>query len=167
MTFTTIDWYVTAATLRSAFELQFRKPDQHGNRSEFYALTEQARQSTDDLLSFVYELHDGELANDWRWKTIVQILDAIIEDSKDDCDSDHWDNFPFAVADELTSIYTSELFNWLAEYPNRQSYHDDAIEDNLVVYEADLCKRVIFAQYRCIQEMASCILSKLGIPNQS
>lgn len=142
--------------------------DQHGNHSEYYALTEQARQTTDDLTSFIHELHHDEFPNDWRYQTIVFILDAIIESSEYmDKDDEGWDGFSFNVADQLTSIYTSELAAWFADNASRASYHDDAIELGLIPNDANLSSRLMIAQSMCIEQMASQILNKLEIPNQS
>ena len=159
---------MTAATLRSAFELRTREADQHGNASEYYALTRQARQTTDDLSSFIHELHDEEWPNDWRYQTIVFILDAIIESSEHmDSDDAGWDGFASNVADQLTSIYTSELAAWFADNGGRASYHQEAVENELIAHDACLSDHLKIAQYTCIEQMAHQILNKLGIPNQS
>ena len=163
MTFTRINWYVTAGTLRAAFELQTREPDQHGNCSKFYAFTREARQSTDDLATFVNELHDGELPNDWRYETIVRILDALIEDSEHVSGSDPWLGWDMNVADRLTSIYSSELAAWFAADIGRSCYHDDAIEADLVEHDAHLIRRISIAQNLCIADMANKIARKLGM----
>ena len=168
MTSTTINWFVTAATLRAAFELRTREADQHGNHSEYYALTEQARQTTDDLTSFIHELHDEEWPNDWRYETIVSILDAIIESSEYmDSDDEGWDGFAFNVAEQLTSIYTSELAAWFADNGSRAKYHQQAVDDGLIENGVCLSDHLKIAQYTCIEEMAHQILNKLDIPNQS
>ena len=163
MTSTAINWYLTAATLRSAFELITREPDHNGNTSEFYAFTREARQSTDDLTEFVRELHDEEWPNDWRYQIIVQILDALIEDSEYVSVSDPWLGWDFTVAERLTSIYTSELAAWFAENPSSTKYHEEAIENSLVEYEASLSDRFMVAQNICIRQMAEKIAKKLGL----
>jgi len=170
MTTSTINWYLTAATLRSAFELRTREADENGNCSEYYALTDQARQSIDDLSSFIHELHDEEWPNDWRYKTIVYILDALIESSESqefNSDDDGWDGVAFCIADELTSIHTSELAAWFAENGSRSCYHDDAIEAGLIAKDVSLHSHLSIAQNICIEQMAHQIMNKLGIPNQS
>ena len=53
-----VDYFVNAETLLSAFELKFREPDQHGNGSEFWALV---THDNDDLTVFVRDLHDTEM----------------------------------------------------------------------------------------------------------
>jgi hypothetical protein len=163
MTSTSINWYVTAGTLRAAFELRTREPDQHGNSSEYYAFTREARQSTDDLTEFVRELHDEEWPNDWRYQIIVQILDALIEDSEYVSGSDPWLGWDMSVAERLTSVYTSELAAWFAENPSRTSYHEEAIKESLVEYEASLSDRLMLAQNMCIRQMAEKIARKLGL----
>jgi len=154
---TQINWFITAGTLRSAFELQVRE-----DGSEFWALTAQARQTVDNLTSFIHELHDEELPNDWRYQTIVAILDAIIDVSNHN-DSPEWNDEAFEIANSLTSIYTSELSAWFAENGSRASYHDDAQEEGLIHATASLHDRLAMAQYQCIHGMVVRIMCALEL----
>ena len=152
----TINWYVTAGTLRAAFELATRD-----DGSEFWRLTSEARQTVDDLSSFVMDLHDDELPNDWRYQTIVSILDEIIESDKDADPSD----LAWEIADSLTTIYTCELGAWLSENSGRLSYCDDANEEGLVPADASMFNRLQIGQFECIRSMADRIINKLGLSN--
>lgn len=154
---TAINWYLTAATMRSAFELRTRE-----DGSEFWALTPEARQTPDDLAIFIGELHDGELPNDWRYRKIVEILDAIVETSKyneDPC----WSDEAPAIADQLTCIYTAELAAWIGENGNRASYHDEAMEEGCVSPSSTLADRLQVNQFCCIRQMVDQIMSRLEL----
>lgn len=152
----TINWYVTAGTLRSAFELATRD-----DGSDFWRLTSEARQTVDDLSSFVMDLHDEELPNDWRYQTIVQIIDEIIESDKDTDPSD----LAREIADSLTTIYTCELGSWLSENSGRLAYCDDANREGLVPADASMFNRLRIGQSECIRSMADRIINKLGLSN--
>jgi hypothetical protein len=152
-TMRTIDWFVTAATLRSAFEEKHRD-----NGSSFWACTDQVG---DSLQKLIRDLHDDELPNDWRYQTIVGILDAIVEMSEDA--STEWLDASSVIADRLTSVWTSELAAWIGENGNRASYHDDAMAEGLICGEVSLHDRLAVAQYQCIRPMADQILSVLGL----
>ena len=150
----TMNWFITAATLRSGFELKHRE-----DGSEFWSMTDEFRQTSDDF--FVYDMHDDELPNDWRYQKIVEILDEIIEaDSESDIE---WSDEAHDIADRLTSIYTAELAAWLAENGNRASYHEDAVTDGLVSEKATLHERMAMAQYVCIKQMVDFALFRLGL----
>ena len=69
-----INWFLTAGTLRAAFTQKKRD-----DGASFWCLTEQARQSVDDLTSFIRELHDDEMPNDWRYETIVDICTYLMD----------------------------------------------------------------------------------------
>lgn len=152
----TINWFITAGTLRAAFT-----QDKRQDGSTFWCLTEQARQSVDDLTSFIRELHDDEMPNDWRYETIVDICTYLMDlvepiDKQSDAD-----DIAFSAADSITSIYTSELCQWLSDNTGRLSYIDDAQEEGLIAAEADTFKRLQIGQFECIRSMAVRIIDKL------
>lgn len=151
-----IDYFVNAETLLSAFELKLREPDHNGNGSEFWAL---ATHDNDDLTDFVRDLHDTEMPNDWRYQTIVDILNCLIEDK----DRDDWEDFTFTTADYLTSIYTCELAAWYAANSNRGYYHDEAEAEGLIKPGALLSERMAIGQARAIQQMVEKIMDRLGL----
>ena len=149
---TTTDWFVTAGTLRSAFEEKHRE-----DGTSFWACVEEVG---GDLREFIGGLHDGELANDWRYKTIVQVLDAVIEHSEY---SDEWGSAAREIGEQLTSSYTSELAAWLAECSARVSYSDDEVAEGLLAAESSLFERLEGGQRRCIREMTEGVLVALGL----
>ena len=156
MSVTSINWYLTAATLRSAFTLAQRE-----DGSEFWQFTEEARQSVDDLSSFVRELHDEELPNDWRYQKIVEICDAITEYDGDT----EWSDASHEISDGLVSIYNAELASWIAENGSRLSYCDQVMEEGLISDEASMSERLMAGQYTCIKQMVDIIMLKLGFFN--
>jgi hypothetical protein len=159
----TINWFATTGTFRAAFSEEFREPDSHGNASSFWTCKPAwpADQSEPaELTEFIRELHDEELPNDWRYATIVGILDALMElKGEDIC----WEDEVNTIADDLTSIYTSELAAWIAENGSRASYHDEAIIDGLINDGATLWQRLAIAQAECIRSMAYRIVQKLKL----
>ena len=149
---TTINWFLTAGTLRSAFE-EKRRDD----GSSFWACTDQVG---DDLQDFIRGLHDDELPNNWRYATIVQILDAIVERSSY---VDEWADEAGDIADQLTSFWTCVLAAWVAENSSRASYCDEEVEEGLLPAESSLYDRLEAGQRRCIREMTEAILLALGL----
>ena len=150
-----INWFVTAGTLRAAFT-QCKRQD----GSTYWALTEQV--DYDDLLiDVIRDLHDDEFPNDWRYETIVYICNYLCDLVETiDSQSDAHD-IAFSAADSITSIYTSELCQWLGDNTGRLSYIDDAQEEGLIPAEADTFKRLQIGQFECIRSMAVRIIERL------
>lgn len=149
-----INWFVTAGTLRAAFTR-----DKRDDGSTFWCLTDRADQ--DDLVDWVRDLHDDELPNDWRYETIVAICNYLCDLTETiDSQSDAHD-IAFSAADSITSIYTAELCEWLSNNTGRLSYIDDAQEEGLIPAEADTFKRLQIGQFECIRSMAVRIIERL------
>lgn len=72
------------------------------NGEVYYTLTDDAPEWLRDA---VYEAHDGEMPNDWRFETCYAIL-ACFEDGSTD---------PGDVADSLTDVYNHDLARWLSD----------------------------------------------------
>ena len=102
-----INWFITAGTLRAAFT-----QDKRDDGSTFWTYTDQARQSADDLATWIGELHDGELPNDWRYETIVAICDTLMDE--DDLSNADPGELSVGIANNLTDIYNHSLFQWLS-----------------------------------------------------
>ena len=150
-----INWFITAGTLRAAFTR-----DKRDDGSTFWCLTEQARQSVDDLTEWLRGLHDDELPNDWRYETIVSILDALmdIDDLKDY--EDHYD-LVSGISDNITDIYNADLLQWYADNPSRVAYIDDAVSEGLIDTNADTIARLTVGQNECIRSMCHRIIDRL------
>ena len=150
-----INWFVTAGTLRAAFT-ECKRQD----GSTYWAPTEQV--DDDDLLiDFIRDLHDDEFPNDWRYETIVSILDALMEvDAPLDEFMDHHD-LVFGIADNLTDIYNGSLLQWYADIPSRVAYIDDAMSEGLIDTNADTIARLTIGQNECIRSMCHRIIDRL------
>ena len=160
MTAATTDWFLTAATLRSAFVEKHRDGVPASlTGSTFWACTNEVGT---ELKDFIRDLHDEELPNDWRYQTIVQILDAIVEISQYET-SPEWLDASATIADQLTSIHTCELAAWLSSNGCRASYHDEAMTEGLISDGCTLHQRLAVAQFGCIRGMADRILQALGL----
>ena len=160
---TTTNWFLTAGTLRSAFVEKDREPAAADSRlaPTFWACRDEIEIDS-DLKEFIRELHDDELPNDWRYQTIVRILDEIIEISAYNL-SVEWADQPHTIADALVCIYTSELAAWFAENASRCEYHDEWNAECCIAAEASLSDRMQIAQHQCIESMAQRVLCKLGL----
>ena len=150
-----INWFVTAGTLRAAFT-ECKRQD----GSTYWATTKEV--DNDELFAdFVRDLHDDEFPNDWRYETIVDICNYLMDLIEPiDKQSDAQD-IAFSAADSITSIYTSELCQWLTDNTGRLSYIDDAQEEGLIAAEADTFKRLQIGQFECIRSMAVRIINRL------
>ena len=150
-----INWFVTAGTLRAAFTKCKRQ-----DGSTYWALKEEV-DDNDLFIDFIRDLHDDEMPNDWRYETIVDICNYLCDlvetiDSQSDAHE-----IAFSAADSITSIYTSELCQWLSDNTGRLSYIDDAQEEGLIPAEADTFKRLQLGQFECIRSMAVRIIERL------
>lgn len=150
-----INWFVTAGTLRAAFTKCKRQ-----DGSTYWALKEEV-DDNDLFIDFIRDLHDDEMPNDWRYETIVDICNYLCDlvetiDSQSDAHE-----IAFSAADSITSIYTSELCQWLSDNTGRLSYIDDAQEEGLIPAEADTFKRLQIGQFECIRSMAVRIIERL------
>ena len=155
MTSTATNWFITADTLRSAFKQETRD-----DGSKFYSC--QHVDADTELLDFILELHDGELPNDWRFDTIVSILDALCD--VDDLSS-YQDTYHLAggIADNITDIYNSDLFQWYADRPDRVSYVDNAVDEGTIVIpqRVGTIARLSIGQSECIRSMCDRIIARL------
>ena len=150
-----INWFITAGTLRAAFT-----QDKRTDGTLFWCLTEQARQSVDDLTEWLRGLHDGELPNDWRYEAIVSILDALMDEG----DLSNADPVELAVgiANNLTDIYNHSLFQWYADIPSRVDYIEEGVLSGIIPHKADTIARLMIGQTVCIEQMAYKIVERLG-----
>lgn len=153
MTSTATNWFITADTLRSAFEQETRD-----DGSKFYSC--QHVDAGTELLEFIQDLHDDELPNDWRYNTIVSILDALceVDDLSDYQDTNHLAD---GIASNIADIYNSDLFQWYADRPDRVSYIDQAVSDGLCDHTTDTIARLSIGQNECIRSMCNRTIARL------
>ena len=150
-----MNWFITAATFKAAFQELERE-----DGSQYWTFTDEAEDS-EELTEFVRELHDEEWPNDWRFRTITQIIDRIVEHSKGS--NDYWDDQPTEIAEALTTIYTGELLQWYSDNISRISYVDQAREDGVIVESQDTTAQLTTGQFQAISQMACSIIQKLGL----
>ena len=106
----------------------------------------------------VYEAHDEELPNDWRFSTALVIATALDEYEEDEehdrLDIDEVGDWAATVADQLVDFENYKLLTWLAE--NLRRIDDEAIEE-LVTKDDGVIRRVQLMQYLAIEQMATII----------
>ena len=151
----TINWFITAGTLRAAFT-----QDKRTDGTLFWCLTEQARQSVDDLTELLRNLHDDELPNDWRYETIVGICDALMDE--DDLSNADPGELSVGIANNLTDIYNHSLFQWYADNPSRVDYIEEGVLSGIIAPETDTIARLMCGQCIAIEQMAYKIVERLG-----
>ena len=150
---TAIDYSITAGTLRSAFTQSTRD-----NGSKYWHLTNDASCSA-ELVKLTSDCHDTELPNDWRYSMIVSIIDSIMDyDNNTD-----WSDAAHCIADSLTTVYNSELFQWYADNVERIEYVNDGIDEGLISKDQLLMSQLMAGQYHCIHCMVLEILAFLEL----
>jgi hypothetical protein len=152
----TINWFLTAGTLRAAFT-----QDKRQDGTLFWCLTDQAHQNDEELTPWLMALHDEELPNDWRYETIVSVLDALMD--IDGRLADHEDPYELIhdIALNITDIYNADLLQWYADIPSRVAYIDDAVSDGLIDTDTDTIARLTVGQNECIRSMCHQIVGRL------
>lgn len=74
----------------------------------------------DWLRDAVYEAHDGEIPNDWRYDICSALWDEITDEGNGGME-------PHEFADGLADVYTGRLLDWLT--PGRLHYIDTVLEE--------------------------------------
>ena len=152
-TSTTVDYFLTAATMRSAFTTKERE-----DGSTFTACRDDIAIDS-DLETLIRECHDDELPNDWRYEMIVSILDSITEYDSDT----EWSDAAYEIEDNLTEMSTYKLFQWYADNSSRIDYVNTGIDEDMISKEMLITNQLMAGQYLCIQQMTFKIMSALGL----
>jgi uncharacterized protein YhjY with autotransporter beta-barrel domain len=107
---------------------------------------------TDDrpewLQEAVYEAHDDEAPNDWRYEHCHYIARLI----------DDGDTEPAEIAESLTDDDTYSLLQWLSGHIARYTYSDTYAEENGFDPDATLMDRIRLGQYECLFQMAGILV---------
>lgn len=148
-----INWFITAGTLRAAFEELERE-----DGTTYWHLTDEA--DTDDLTDWLRGLHDDELPNDWRYETVVNICEALMDEN--DLSNADPGELSVSIANNLTDINNHSLFQWYADYPSRVDYIEEGLLSGYISPEADTMSRLMVGQSICIEQMAYKIAERLG-----
>lgn len=117
---------------------------QRDNGETFVCLKDNRPQWLQDA---VREAHDDEFPNDWRYAMCRQIAGAIDDGLTEDYTSE--------FADGAVDIYNSDRVRWLADDHTRTAYVDEARNEGLMNFEADILEQIGVGQYVCIERMAS------------
>ena len=137
--------------LLDAFTSNTRSQDcvDRGMNKVYYSIKDD-HPDKDFIQSLVYELHDNELPNDWRYQIIYTLLlDFVdIESSDDVQDRIH------ELVDGAVDIYNADLLKWVQEDLSR-----GYIESELTTGKEGLFERITQAQYEVINQMAYKLLS--------
>ena len=137
--------------LLDAFTSNTRSQDcvDRGMNKVYYSIKDD-HPDKDFIQSLVYELHDDELPNDWRYQIIYTLLlDFVdIESSDDVQDRIH------ELVDGAVDIYNADLLKWVQEDLSR-----GYIESELTTGKEGLFERITQAQYEVINQMAYKLLS--------
>ena len=117
-----------------------------------YSLKEDQKEKYQD---FIYELHDEEMPNNWRYEIIHDLLNAFVNEYEGDLE-DHLSE----IADGLVDIYNFDRAKWLSEDINRgcepiETYEAiDASSETTSIFGL-----IGIAQYKAIYQMGSQILN--------
>lgn len=151
---TGLDWFASPASLLSALTQDIRS-----DGVKYWRFSDRAcMDMPGELNEFFYELHDDEGPNDWRYDTIVSILEALINTD----DLEDWDHHDLAcgIADNITDIYNSDLFQWYADQPDRVGYIEEATAEGLITEDTDTIARLTIGQHECIRSMTHRIIDR-------
>ena len=109
-----------------------------------YSLKEDQKEKYQD---FIYELHDDEMPNNWRYEIIHDLLNAFVNEYEGDLE-DHLSE----IADGLVDIYNIDRAKWLAEDINRGCIEIDTYN------KTSIFELIGKAQYETIYSMGFEIL---------
>ena len=110
------------------------------------------------LQTAVYEAHDGETPNDWRYQTAAHIVELLA-----DYDLADIDDYRDELADSLVDIYTHDLLAWLAADLNRTGYCDEAWNDDLASASDDgIVGLIRLGQYVAITAMVDILAAAIA-----
>ena len=91
------------------------------------------------------ELTNGQL--------LAKEVNALRENREDNKDMDLSD-FIYEWADSHTEIYTTEIFKWYSQNPNRAYYADEAISEFGYDKDGGIVKALQTGIYKCLEEFA-------------
>ena len=112
----------------------------------------------DWVQELTYKAHGDFLPDDWRYKTIVYALDAIVEGGEYGTDPDH---IGFEFADGMVDVYTHDRNAWLSSNLNRAGYVEEAREEGLIGDGADITEQIGVGQYEEAREIFESVRQSL------
>jgi hypothetical protein len=108
------------------------------------------------LTDAVYDAHDGEGPNDWRYSVCRLIVDELTGDNADeDNDVDDGDNVQRVAASvtDRETTYTSDVLNWASENLSRLGYYHDHVADYGDTGSYSPVEGLSIAMHRAIYDM--------------
>lgn len=112
-------------------------------------------ESKKDYQSFVRELHQEELPNNWRYEVITDLLQNFCNEY----DTENLEDVLPEIVDSLVDIYNYDLVEWLKGNIMRGSFRElrelNIDSPNMTIF--DLIRQL---QYEAIYDMGSMILNE-------
>ena len=125
--------YCVCASLHDAIKsldsslIRKKRNEETEMKPYYYQLDEGMDKSLrDQFQSLIEECHLGESPNDWRYEVVKDLCLSFLEywGEDDEPELEDYEGIIPEVADSIASIYTSELFQWLADYPSRAAFEE-------------------------------------------
>jgi hypothetical protein len=105
----------------------------------------------------LWAAHDDELPSDWRYELALRSALAL----KEAPEADLYD-LASQVAEELSTVYTSELLAWYSDVTSRIHYADEAREELGTGSADDVGGMLQLGQWLAAQRGALALFSALG-----
>ena len=100
---------------------------------EEYYLLDESHPFKDQFQSIIRVLHCGECPNNWRYEIVKGLVVDLLEYfGEEERHLDDYQDALYEVAERLTDISTSRIFDWLADIPSRAAFNDvvdDGVND--------------------------------------
>jgi hypothetical protein len=98
----------------------------------------------EELLDYVREAHGAAFPSNWVWSKCAEMWGALCEGQE-----------LHEAIDSAVDIYYKDLFDWLADNPERRSFCDEAVDAGITPNEADLVRIIQGGQYYMIEQIAN------------
>ena len=112
-----------------------------------------------DLLSIVRKAHQGEMPNDWRYKTIYHIVDGLLAHSEEHYQElcrDELIDLASDIAESGVDVYNMQLMQWVSSDLSRLAFEDtDCFEPT-----TDIIRLISARQWECIESMVHIIVGQ-------
>lgn len=139
--------------MRNLSQYLTRRP--HPTHGEIVCLSDDAPQWAQDA---VHEAHGDLMPDNWRYKMIEFIADAIDEQDDDDPDIHE-------IADRFVDnhCYYHQRLDWLSSNLCRMGYCNEAQDEGLVAADANMDQRIAIGMYQECAETAGLLLQALTV----
>jgi hypothetical protein len=125
LTYSSLD-LVSADLIALCSELSSRFKDKKRDNGDVFVVLEGPEDQTrESASSALMAAHSEELPNDWRYEVCSLACDAISEAEE----GEELAEIINEVAENVTTVYNSQLFSWYSENSTRLSYAEEAREE--------------------------------------